>query len=139
MFEPVQTTCKNHANIGFSGTPLTWYLRLRRGSIDNLLIIKRFLNSNGFSLALSILLFFEAIEISYFAFFCGYCGATTLEQHCYPSPYAVCQRKTTVYQLSIYSDVTDERHSLADERHSLADEWYLTDGEDYGGPYKGYY
>ena len=29
---------------------------------------------------------------------------------------AVCQCKTTVYQLSIYSNVTDEWHSLADER-----------------------
>ncbi len=54
--------CRSHINIGFSGTPLTWCHRLRRGFIDNLLILKRFLNSNELLLVLSILLFFVAIE-----------------------------------------------------------------------------
>jgi hypothetical protein len=62
VFEPVQITCKNHANIGYGGTPLTWCLRLRRGFIDNLLILKRFLISNELSLATYFLAFFEAIE-----------------------------------------------------------------------------
>ncbi len=55
--------CRSHINIGYGGTPLTWCQRLRRGFIDNLLILKRFLNSNGLSLVLSILLFFVAIVV----------------------------------------------------------------------------
>jgi len=54
----VQIQCRLHINQGFSGTPLTWCYRLRRGFIDKPLIFKRFLISNELSLALSILLFF---------------------------------------------------------------------------------
>jgi hypothetical protein len=86
VFEPVQITCKNHANIGFSGTPLTWCHRLRRGFIDNLLILKTFLISNELSLALSILLFFVSIELSYFAFFLWLGSTTTFTLQHRPLP-----------------------------------------------------
>jgi hypothetical protein len=52
--------CRLHTNTGYGGTPLTWCHRLRRGFIDNLLILKRFLNSNGLSLSSYFLAFFVA-------------------------------------------------------------------------------
>lgn len=58
-------TCKNHANIGYGGTPLTWCLRLRRGFIDNLLILKRFLISNELSLTTYFLAFLRLLWCYY--------------------------------------------------------------------------